>query len=137
VDPHHETSLRYLQTAYERTGRFEDAIGIASRRVIATPALLEALRKGVRTNGPNGYWAASYEITRQARMPEDVRARRLALLSARLGRKGEMLHWLEECVNLRDTYAVMLNTDQTLAPYREDPGFRRLVQRVGLPSSSR
>jgi len=42
---------------------------------------------------------------------------------------GQAAEWLDRAVELRDVHLVWLTQDSKWDPYRDDPRFRRLVER--------
>jgi len=56
----------------------------------------------------------------------------LALIPLELGRTDEALTFMEQMLVVRDPFAVMFARAATLAPLRDEPRFRDLLEQVGL-----
>src|SRR5208282_4336417 len=62
-----------------------------------------------------------------------VPAASLAVLHGALGESNEAFVWLEKAYQERDPQLTYLKAGRRFEPLREDPRFRQLVRRVGLP----
>ena len=60
----------------------------------------------------------------------------IATLHAGLGDRSQTLDWLERAFEGRAPYLVYLNVDPRFDAFRDDPRFRALVRRIGLPGRS-
>jgi tetratricopeptide (TPR) repeat protein len=70
----------------------------------------------------------------QERVAKDGLGRyEIALIYAGLGDKDQAFAWLEKSLAAHDKGMTYLKIDPCLDPLRNDPRFRDLVQRVGLP----
>ena len=56
----------------------------------------------------------------------------LALVSAYLGDRDRLFHWLEQSVEFREQQALNMRIDPSLAAYQQDPRMVELEKRVGL-----
>jgi hypothetical protein len=61
----------------------------------------------------------------------------IAVVYAGLGDRERVLASLEAAYRERSHWLVWLRRDPRLAPFRDDPRFGALVQRVGLPTGTR
>lgn len=60
----------------------------------------------------------------------------IALVHARLGRRGAALDWLDRGLQEQDTTMTTLNVDPRLARLRGEPRFRELVRRMNFPQQT-
>jgi hypothetical protein len=60
----------------------------------------------------------------------------IATIYAGLGDRARTLDWLERAYEGRATYLVFVNVDPRFDAYRDDPRFRDLVRRIGLPAGT-
>ena len=58
----------------------------------------------------------------------------LAHASVGLGNNQQTLEWLEKAYEQRDPFLVLLKADPRFDPLSGDPGFRKLLRRIGLPT---
>lgn len=49
-----------------------------------------------------------------------------------LGEKDNALHWLEKAYERRDPFLVVLNTNSSIEPIRQDPRFKAILKKMGL-----
>jgi hypothetical protein len=56
----------------------------------------------------------------------------IATIYAGLGEKDQAFKWLEKAVEDRDIWLMNLKVDPVLKSPRSEPGFERLLQRIGL-----
>jgi hypothetical protein len=56
-----------------------------------------------------------------------------ALIHAGLNEEEEAMHWLDRAVQERSGSVRYLKIEPRLAGLRDQPGYRSLMQRVGLP----
>ena len=74
------------------------------------------------------------ELTEKGRS-RYVPAYDLAIVNLGLGAADETLDLLDQSFDERSSWLIHLGVDPRLDPLREDPRFRGLVGRVGLPSA--
>ncbi|HJQ11178.1 MAG TPA: protein kinase [Gemmatimonadaceae bacterium] len=73
---------------------------------------------------------AKYEARARATY---VRPELIAAVYVRLGDKDNAFQWLEKAYDARSPYLLALRVDRQWDPLREDPRFRQLVSKIGLP----
>ncbi|HSE95626.1 MAG TPA: hypothetical protein VLD61_07010, partial [Methylomirabilota bacterium] len=59
----------------------------------------------------------------------------IATIHAGLGNRSQALDWLERAYEGRATYLTFVNVDPRFDAIRDDPRFRELVRRMGLPGA--
>ena len=131
--PTHTGILFFLQVAYERLGKLQDAIATRRRAQFNEPPP-DALERALATEGPSGYWrlrAESEEAQRSQKHPASPV--NLARSYTFLGQTDRALDWLGQGVEERDGYIVYMKHEPTFAPMRDNPRFIALVQAAGIP----
>ena len=135
LDPNFPASHQYLPIAYVQKGMYEEAL-----------AKIREAPEGVALNitGVPGYvYAVSGHISEAKKELEDlerlrkteyVSAPSLAYICAGLGKRDEALSWLEKGFEERAFQMQFLQIDPRLVNLRDDPRFKELVRKVGLPS---
>ena len=63
-----------------------------------------------------------------------VNAVSLALASTYLGDRAAMYRWIDFGVESGDWMLFYINIDREFDPYRQEPRFRALMERAGMPS---
>ncbi|MCA1838017.1 MAG: protein kinase, partial [Actinobacteria bacterium] len=134
MDPDYPAAHQYLPLAYVQKGMYEEALA----KVRDAPE-----GAAVKTTGVPGFvYAVSghtsdakkeLEELKRLRKTEYVSAVSLAYICAGLGEKDEALSWLEKGFEERAFQMQMLKVDPRLENLRDDPRFRELVRKVGLP----
>jgi tetratricopeptide (TPR) repeat protein len=132
LDPRHAGAMAYMEIAYERWGKLQNAISTRRRAGLNDPAL-EALERALAERGPSGYWRllaeAAEEHYRQAPMGEI----RLARIYAFLRQTDQALYWLRQGLENWDPFIVYIKYEPTYAYMRNDPRFVAIVKAVGIP----
>jgi serine/threonine-protein kinase len=133
LDPDFPAALVYLPLAYVKKGMYEEAL--AKVRAPESAA--------VNTSGILGYvYAVSghtsdakkeLEKLKSLRKTEYISAVNLAYICAGLGERDEALFWLEKGFEERAFQMQLLKVDPRLDNLRDDPRFKEVVRKVGLP----
>lgn len=147
MDPNFWTALVSLTLAYEDQGRLQEAIGTQQRARLAVgddpdevSRETKALRLALRTAGARGYWHTRVQLALARFEPDQpyqagaVTRFQIASLFARLGDRKSTLSWLTDAYARRDPDLGWLSIAEEFDPLRTDPGFRRLLHLIGLPS---
>lgn len=134
IDPGDPSAWIFGLTAYESTGRFDEAIN-ARAELAQPPELLAALRTGLAAAGERGYWSALRDHELEKAKNGQASARTLAAAYARLGRDDESIDWIERAFREREGWLVFLNVSPPFDGLRAHPRFKDLVARMGLPVS--
>jgi serine/threonine-protein kinase len=126
-----------LGLSYEQTSRIPEAVRTLERLVTLAPlpvyqaalghayavagrrADAERVLEELQAKGRSGY-VSSFDI---------------ATIHAGLGNRAQALDWLERAYEGRAAYFVFVNVDPRFDAFREDPRFRELVRRMGLPGA--
>ena len=134
LDPNFPAAHQYLPVAYVQKRMYEQAL----EKIRHAPE-----SAGINITGVPGYvYAVSGHITeakkelqelQRLRKTEYISAVGLAHIYAALGEKDEALSWLEKGLEERAFQMQMLQVDPRLDNIRDDPRFKELVRKVGLP----
>ena len=121
--------------AYEQTGRFAEAIEAAKRASAASPNEMLPKAALARAYGVMGNRAEAEKVV--AEMSDVGKRRFISLHDFALAHSGwnekETLRWLEEAYEGREGLLVYLAVDSVWDGVRDDPRFRELVRKIGIP----
>ena len=132
-DPQAPLIISTLRTTYHLLGRHEEAMGMWRASYAGDPEALAALEQGYETGG----YAAALRgvadlfLTRVDTMY--VRPWQVATLLLRGGMAEESLPYLEQAFAEHDNNMPYISIDPIFDPVRQDPRFRALLARLGLP----
>jgi tetratricopeptide (TPR) repeat protein len=134
MDPDFPAAHQYLPLAYAQKGMYEEALA----KIRAAPE-----GAGVNKTGVPGYVYAltghtadarkDLEELKRLRKTEYIPAVSLAYICAGLGDKEEALSWLQKGFEERAFQMQLLQVDPRLETLHNDPRFKELVKKVGLP----
>ncbi|HET8775397.1 MAG TPA: hypothetical protein VFP80_16475 [Thermoanaerobaculia bacterium] len=68
---------------------------------------------------------------------EYVSAHYMALIHAGLGMRDRVFEHLEQAIDERQPYLVLLNVEPPFRGLHADPRFQELVRRIGIPAAGR
>jgi tetratricopeptide (TPR) repeat protein len=134
LDPDFPAAHQYIPLAYVQKGMYEEAL-----------AKIREAPEGAAINitGMPGYvYAVSGRVSdarkeldelKRLRKTEYIPAVSLAYICVGLGEKDEALTWLEKGFEERAFQMQMLQVDPRWNSLRDDPRFKELVRKVGLP----
>ncbi len=133
-DKRNHTARRALPTFLFHTGQYERALAVTEEiaatdrgRQFVWSSLLATLYS--KTGNPTK--AGEHLEKLEALSKENSKADySLALNYAELGRTDDALAALEKCFELREERLVWLNVEPRLAPIRDDPRFKQLVDKM-------
>jgi TolB-like protein/DNA-binding winged helix-turn-helix (wHTH) protein len=132
LDPRHAGALFYMETAYERWGKLQDAIGTRRRAGLNDPPL-DALERALAERGPWGYWRLLAEAEEERYRKAPIGQIKLARIYAFLRQTDRALYWLRQGLENWDPLIVYIKSDPTFAYMRNDSRFIALVKAVGIP----
>jgi tetratricopeptide (TPR) repeat protein len=137
LDSSFTRALFWLGLSYEQTARIPEAVRTLERLVTLAPLPVYQAALG------HAYAVAGRRADAE-RVLEELQARGrsgyvssfdIATIHAGLGNRAQALDWLERAYEGRATYLPFVNVDPRFDPFREDPRFRELVRRMGLPGA--
>lgn len=141
ADPAFSRTHLYLAKVYAQVGRYTEAMHAQQEgRLLAgdnsdeLARRVERLQLALKRSGPQGYWETQLqfaEASRGADWPVDA-----AELYARVGDADRSFELLEIAYAKRQFPLLFLNVDPAWDSVRDDPRFRDLMQRIGMPAAS-
>jgi TolB-like protein/Tfp pilus assembly protein PilF len=120
----------------ESIGQFERAIrahAVFDSLTGAPPAFARDLRRAYLGGGERSYWRTDLGQVRTLVAKGELPLAPAAVLEVRLGEFDTAIDLLERAVALRQDAAVSLAHDWWWDPLRQNPRFRALLRRVGVP----
>jgi len=127
-----------LASVYERLGKSELALeALEKAEALSGNSKMLSLRgyilaKSGRTNQAEGVLRTLQSIARERYVPPYA----MALVYAGLGQSDPVFDWLDRAYVARDVHLVRL-ADPKWDPFRDDPRFRRLVERCDFMRAAR
>jgi len=137
VDPDFAEAHRALSVAYERMGRYPDAIAEVEK-IKSWEHLAFALGQLGHIYALQGNRQAALEIANklQARSAQQYTdPHYLSKIYIALGEKDAAFAWLQKAYEQHSPGVLALAQDPDYDPLRSDPRFQDLIRRVGLPQS--
>lgn len=136
MDPGWDLGHLWRGFALEGMGRYDEAIEAHRRAVdlsggsgISVAALARSLAVAGRTDEARETLAGLTQEVDSGRYRPSFE---IARVYVGLREYDEAIHWLERAESERSHSMVFLEVDPQLAPLRQDPAFRALVERVGF-----
>jgi eukaryotic-like serine/threonine-protein kinase len=134
LDPTFAEASGIAVFALERLGRFREA----AKKMLdwlplagLPPELGEGLVEAAESEDPRVYWETRLRSLERSQGVGPV-AHARAAVQAQLGDVDGMFAALEACVAERLGWLVFLDTEPVFEPYRDDPRFQALAERIGL-----
>jgi serine/threonine protein kinase len=135
--PTYQDAWIILMNAYEDLGRFEEAAKLCGEQTLCFgPADENQLLEAYRSGGPDAYWRKRIEVLDAAPDRPGLRDFAYAVLHARLGETERSIDHLERMVDLKVGGVVFIAVDPYVKQFRDHPRFKRLMERVGMPTVS-
>jgi TolB-like protein/Tfp pilus assembly protein PilF len=136
LDPGHITARIWLENIYESRGMYREALALIEETLKTHPSDQYALQYAAYAYAkmgrrPEAEAALSKLI--EMRKTEPVDSYSLVSPYIALGDKERALAELEKSFEERSFYLPFLQVDPFMDPLRDDPRFKSLVKRVGLP----
>lgn len=137
LDPHFAPAHQTLGWAYLHTGKWEEAIQEFQKALQLSGTedtdLMLDLGFAYATVGERGEAGKILDKLKSLRERGIVPSGSIGILYGALGDSNEAFVWLEKAYQERDPQLTYLKAGRRFGPLRQDPRFRALVQRVGLP----
>ena len=134
LDPNFPAAHQYLPLAYVQKGMYEEALA----KVREAPEGVALNKTGVpgyvyAVSGHTSEARKELEELKGLRKTEYISAVSLAFICVGLGQRDEALSWLERGIEERAFHMQFLKVDPRFDNLRDDPRFKNLVRKVGLP----
>ena len=136
LDPNFRFGRQYLGNTYIVLGRYDDALGLAQEGLKTLPLSQEYLAIAGLAQAKSGRRreAEQYlERLRELAKKGYVRTSYLASIYVALGEKDKAFAELEQSFDDRDYFLPRIKLDPFMDPLRDDPRFKDLLKRMGLP----
>ncbi len=135
MDPRFYYSYRWLGIAYQLKGNYPAAMAEYSRARQSDddPWILRLLGQGHAASGNKVEALKSLAQLKEVSREKYVPPYHFAVLYTSLGDKDQAFEWLEKSYLDRGQEMTRLKIDPFLDPLRDDPRFKDLLKRVGLP----
>ena len=137
LDPHFAPARQTLGWAYLHNGKREEAIQEFQRALQLSGTedtdLMLDLGFAYAIAGKRREAGRILDKLKSLRERGVVPSGSIAILYGALGDSNEAFAWLEKAYEERDPQLTYLKAGRRFEPLRQDPRFRELVQRVGLP----
>jgi serine/threonine-protein kinase len=139
LEPDFPIAHHRLGLALAELRRYEEAIRAleAAARSRRTPGAVAALGHVSALSGDAAAARAALAELERAARTEYVSAYHFALIHIGLGEKAEALRFLEKAYEEGAWTVTFANVEPALDPLRQEPRFRELVRRLGLPDATR
>jgi len=132
-EPQAPVIISTLRTTYHLLGRHEDAMTMWRNSYAGDPEALEALEEGYEREGYSAALRAVADLYMTRVDTMYVRPWQVATLLLRGGMPQESVPYLEAAYEEHDSNMPYITVDPIFDPIRQDPRFRALVARLGLP----
>jgi TolB-like protein/DNA-binding winged helix-turn-helix (wHTH) protein/Tfp pilus assembly protein PilF len=136
ADPDHAMAHFFLGIVYTKMGREKEAVEELERAsdLQGDAELARVLRSAFASGGYRGAMRAWLDDTKKKVDRGVEQALSVAIEYARLGEKEQALNWLERAADERSRALVYeIRTDPQFDILRDNPRYRQLIQRIGLP----
>ena len=121
--------------AYAYRGDEAKATAEWEQRFVADgrPEIASKIKEAFRSGGIAAVWEVKYEFVKTAAKTQYVSQLDLADAAASAGHKAEALTYLERAYEERQPLLVRILHTPELGPLREEPRFKAIVKKMGLP----
>jgi TolB-like protein/tRNA A-37 threonylcarbamoyl transferase component Bud32 len=135
VPPRSGVALTALSNSLYMKGMYDELVDMSIEERIKDPALREDLKRGYAENGYDWAQKRLNDILEAGYgKPGGVPAIVLVHFCARTKDKDRVIHWLEKAYQQHDSNVPYLRIDPEFDFVRDDPRFRDIMRRVGLPN---
>jgi TolB-like protein/Tfp pilus assembly protein PilF len=136
LEPNHPIGRWIMCETYAENGMYDQAIAIAEQWLQTDPTNQFALRDAGVAYAKAGRREKAEEMIRRFReiaRTQYVPACRLAAIYVALGEKDKAYEEFDQAFEARDWELFRIKTDPYWTSLQDDPRFKNLLQRVGLP----
>jgi len=133
LDPNHVTAQNWICHTYNAKGMYSESLSISEKRVQSFYPLLSAQSYSYAKSGRRQDAEAVIKRWKEAEKTTYISNYLVADTYAALGEKDLGFAELEKAYQANDWFLQRIKTDPFLDPLRDDPRFKDLVHRVGLP----
>jgi tetratricopeptide (TPR) repeat protein len=141
--PDNLSLYRYLEGCYEAKEMYSEAFDyylLANKQNKKNPEEFQELKNAYEKGGWEGFQRASIENNfkeRKTRLEKDptayIRSRDIAFDYANLRDRKKTLKYLNKAFEERDYWLIFLKVEYKFDFVRDDPQFKELIKKVGIP----
>ncbi len=126
-----------LGFAYAYKGDGAKAVAEWKQRYVADgqPEIASKIEEAFRSGGIAAVWELRYELIKKAANTQYVSQLDLADAASSAGHKAEALTYLERAYDERQPLMVRMLHSPELGPLKEEPRFKAIVKKIGLPGA--
>jgi tetratricopeptide (TPR) repeat protein len=133
LDPNLVTGQTWMCHSYDVNGMYSESLAISERAAQLNRSLLAALGYAYAKSGRREEAEAVLKQWKEIEKTKYVSNYRMAIVHAALGEKDAAFAELEKAYQEHDWFFQRLRADPFMDPLRDDPRFKDLVRRLGLP----
>ena len=137
IQPNFGPTYGAMSLVYRAQGRFPESIEALRQADLywdpggTSVKDLETIANAYKAGGKRAFYRAELEFEAKHPGPDYDAARLYALL----GERDHALHWLQQALASHRPEILNLQNDPEFDSYRADPGFQKIVEKVGFPRS--
>jgi tetratricopeptide (TPR) repeat protein len=133
LDPNLVTGQNWMCHAYDVNGMYAESLAISEKAALSNRSLLAGLGYAYAKSGQRQKAEAVLKQWKEIEKTKYVANYWVAIVYAALGEKEAAFAELEKAYQAHDWFFQRLRTDPFMDPLRDDPRFKDLVRRLGLP----
>jgi serine/threonine protein kinase/tetratricopeptide (TPR) repeat protein len=133
LDPNLVTGQNWMCHAYDVNGMYAESLAISERAAQSNRSLLAGLGYAYAKSGQRQKAEAVLKQWKEIEKTKYVANYWVAIVHAALGEKDAAFAELEKAYQAHDWFFQRLKVDPFMDPLRDDPRFKDLVRRLGLP----
>jgi len=133
LDPSFVTGQNWMCHTYNAKGMYAESLSISEKTLGSSYQLLSALSYSYARVGRRPEAEALIKRWKEIEKTEYVTNYWIAVSYAALGNKEAAFAELEKAYQAHDWFLSRLKVDPFMDPLRDDPRFKDLIKRVGLP----
>src|SRR6266436_610895 len=133
LDPNLVTGQNWMCHAYDVNGMYSESLAISEKVTQSNRSLLAGLGYAYAKSGQGQKAEAVLKQWKEIEKTKYVSNYWIAIVHAALGEKDPAFAELEKAYQAHDWFFQRLKVDPFMDPLRDDPRFKNLVRRLGLP----
>ena len=137
ANPDSPMSHGTLYKVYEAKGDFLAALDVLDRHLpeeAGGKAYIARLRKAYTESGASGYWRAVLDHALAQPDAKSLPAIQYAMAYARIGDRERALGYLKSAYEAHSGDLVFMNAEPCFTTLRDEPRFKAIARRVGIPA---
>ena len=137
LDPHYNLAYLWLGQAFEQKKMYAEAIAAFQKGINQgerAPKLLAALGSSYALDGEQDKADKILKEMREVAKRRYISPYLFAIIYNGMGDKEQTFKWLDRAVEDRSVFMIWLKYEPRFDSLREEPRFKELLRRIGLPS---